>query len=37
MHRRISTTLNTLRQDLAAGLGGDFILDACRAAGHTWC
>jgi hypothetical protein len=36
MHRRISTTLNTLRQDLAAGLGGDFILKACRAAGHTW-
>ena len=36
MHRRISTTLNTLRQDLAAGLGGDFIVKACRAAGHTW-
>ena len=36
MHRRISTTLNTLRQDLAAGLGGDFILKACRSAGHTW-
>ena len=37
MHRRISTTLNTLRQDLAAKLGGDFIHAACRAAGHTWC
>ncbi len=36
MHRRISTTLNTLRQDLATGLGGDFIVKACRAAGHTW-
>ena len=36
MHRRISTTLNTLRQDLAAGLGGDFIVKACHAAGHTW-
>jgi Transposase DDE domain len=36
MHRRISTTLNTLRQDLAAGLGGDFIVKACRSAGHTW-
>jgi hypothetical protein len=37
MHRRISTTLNTLRQDLVAKLGGDFVHDACRAAGHTWC
>ena len=37
MHRRISTTLKTLRQDLAAVLGHDFIHDACRAAGHTWC
>jgi Transposase DDE domain len=37
MHRRISTTLHTLRQDLAAVLGRDFISDACRAAGHTWC
>ena len=37
MHRRISTTLQTLRQDLAAALGRDFIHDACRAAGHTWC
>jgi hypothetical protein len=36
MHRRISTTLNTLRQDLAAGLAGDFIITACRVAGHTW-
>jgi Transposase DDE domain len=36
MHRRISTTLNTLRQDLAAKLGGDFINHACRLAGHTW-
>ena len=33
MHRRISTTLNTLRQDLAAGLGGDFIVKACRVGG----
>ena len=37
MHRRISTTLNTLRQDLAAKLGGDFIHHACRLAGHSWC
>ena len=29
MHRRISATLNTLRQDLAAKLGGDFIHAAC--------
>jgi hypothetical protein len=36
MHRRISTTLNTLRQELAAGLSGDFILKACRQSGHTW-
>ena len=36
MHRRISTTLNNLRQDLAAGLGGDFIVKACRSAGPTW-
>lgn len=37
MHRRISTTLNALRQDIAAELGTDFIHAACRAAGHTWC
>lgn len=37
MHRRISTTLNTLRQDLAAGLAGDFIREACRLSGHAWC
>jgi hypothetical protein len=37
MHRRISTTLNTLRQDLAVKLGGDFIHSACRLAGHSWC
>ena len=37
MHRRISTTLNALRQDLAAKLGDDVIHAACRAAGHTWC
>jgi hypothetical protein len=37
MHRRISTTLNALRQDLAARLGDDVILAACRAVGHTWC
>src|ERR1039457_5205952 len=36
MHRRISTILNSLRQDLAAKLGSDFIDDACRLAGHTW-
>ena len=30
MLRRISTTL-------AAQLGDDVILVACRAAGHTWC
>jgi Transposase DDE domain len=36
MHRRISTILNSLRQDLAAKLGSDFIHDACRLAGHTW-
>jgi hypothetical protein len=35
MHRRISTTLNTLRQELAAGLAGDFILRACRLCDHT--
>jgi hypothetical protein len=37
MHRRISNTLSALRQDLAARLGDDVILAACRAAGHTWC
>ncbi len=36
MHQRISTTLKTLRQDLATGLGGDFIRQGQRAAGHTW-
>ena len=36
MHRRISTLLHRLRQDLAATLGTDFILAACLAAGHTW-
>ena len=36
MHRRVSHTLNTLRQDLAAKLGGDFIHQACRQAGHSW-
>ena len=36
MHRRISTTLNTLRQDLAVVLGRDFIHHACQAVGHTW-
>ena len=30
-------TLNTLRQDLAAKLGCDFIHHACRQAGHSWC
>jgi hypothetical protein len=37
MHRRISTTLHALRQDLAARLGTDVIHAACRAAQHTWC
>ncbi len=37
MHRRISHTLNTLKQGLAAKLGGDFIDHACRLAGHSWC
>src|SRR3954469_25779531 len=37
MHHRISSTLRALRQDLAARLGDDVILVACRAAGHTWC
>src|SRR5215469_2650771 len=37
MHRRISTTLSRLRQDLAARLGHDVSRAACRAAGHTWC
>ena len=37
MHHRISSTLHALRQDLAARLGDDVILAACRAAGHTWC
>jgi len=37
MHRRISHTLNTLRQGLAAKLGGDFIDHACRLADHSWC
>jgi hypothetical protein len=36
MHRRISHTLNALRQDLAAKLGGDVIHHACRLAGHSW-
>jgi hypothetical protein len=37
MHRRISTILNRLRQDVAAPLGSDFVNAACLAAGHTWC
>ena len=37
MHRRISRILSALRQDLAAQLGDDVILAACRGAGHTWC
>lgn len=37
MHRRISTILHSLRQDLAAKLGTDVIHSACHAAGHTWC
>ena len=36
MHRRISSALNALRQDLTAKLGSDVIHAACRAAGHTW-
>ena len=37
MHRRISSILHALRQDLAAQLGDDVIRAACLAAGHTWC
>jgi len=37
MHRRISSALNALRQDLTAKLGSNVIHAACRAAGHTWC
>jgi hypothetical protein len=37
MHRRISSILHALRQDLAAQLGDDVIRAACTAAGHTWC
>ena len=37
MPRRISRILHALRQDLAAQLGDDVLLAACRAAGHTWC
>jgi Transposase DDE domain len=37
MHHRISTTLQALRQDLAARLGADVIHAACTALGHTWC
>src|ERR1700685_2814591 len=37
MHRRISTILNALKKALAARLGDDVILAACRAAGHSWC
>lgn len=37
MHRRISTILKRLRQDIATPLGADFIHAACLAAGHTWC
>jgi Transposase DDE domain len=36
MHRRISTILHRLRQDLAAPLATDFLLVACLAAGHSW-
>ena len=36
MHRRISTILHRLRQDVAATLAADVIRDACLAAGHTW-
>ena len=36
MHHRISTTLQKLRQDLAARLGHDVIVAACLAAGFTW-
>ena len=36
MRQRISTTLKTLRQDLAARLGGDFISRLAALAGHTW-
>jgi hypothetical protein len=36
MHRRISTILNKVRQDVATTLGADFIHVACAAVGHTW-
>ena len=36
MHHRISTTLQKLRQDLAARLGHDVIVAACLAAGYAW-
>src|SRR5262245_37455867 len=36
MHHWISSTLAALRQDLAARLGDDVILAACRAVAHTW-
>ena len=37
MHRRISTILHSLRQDLTDKLGADVIHSACRDAGHAWC
>ncbi len=37
MHHRISTTLQALRQDLAARLGAGVIHAVGTAAGHTWC
>lgn len=37
MHRRISTTFVTLRQEAADKLDVDFINAACVKAGHSWC
>jgi hypothetical protein len=36
MQLRIVTALGQLKQDLAGQLDRPAILDACRAAGHTW-
>src|SRR3954462_8865298 len=36
MHQRIVNALRQLRSDLASQLDRPSILDACRAAGHTW-
>jgi len=36
MHRRLDTTLRTLRQDLDFHLDQDTVEQACRQAGHRW-